>query len=192
MTFNRSTAALAGLLSVGMLLTACGAAARGDSPSPTEPPSATSGVPSVTVERSQAIVPTGSPADEPPTPEPPMAEPPAGSLAVEGGDPVVGQLGSFTWENGGADSPWRPGSPIHVGRGEQVVLTLAEPVPLTSWTISRTPASTFGEDIVGMAEGSTETPRFEAPPAGSWSVSISVWFADNRGDATYYWLIDVD
>ena len=30
-------------------------------------------------------------------------EPPAASLPVEGGDPVVGDLGSFTWMNGGSD-----------------------------------------------------------------------------------------
>ncbi len=191
MTFNRSIA-LAGLLAVGMLLTACGAAGRSEGASPTEPPSTVPAEPLVSVEPSNTIAPTSSPADELPTPEPPMAEPPAGSIAVEGGDPVIGQLGSFTWQNGGADSPWLPGSPIHVGSGEQLVLTLAEPVSLTNWTVSRTPALTFGNDIIGMAEGSTETVRFEAPPAGSWSVSVSVWFADNRGDATYYWLIDVD
>ena len=41
------------------------------------------------------------------------AEPPAATLAVEGGDPVAGQLGSFTWNGGGSDSPWLPGAPTH-------------------------------------------------------------------------------
>ena len=35
-------------------------------------------------------------------------EPPAASIAVEGGDPVTGQLGTFTWGDGGSDSPWLP------------------------------------------------------------------------------------
>lgn len=121
-----------------------------------------------------------------------MPEPPAASIAVEGGDPIVGQLGSFTWENSGSDAPWLPGAPIHVAQGERLALTLAEPIPATNWSVSRTPASTFGTDIVGVAEGSTATVRFDAPPAGSWSVSVTVWFAGNRGDATYYWRVDVD
>ena len=36
---------------------------------------------------------------------PSTSEPPAASLSVEGGDPVVGQLGSFTWNGGGSDGP---------------------------------------------------------------------------------------
>ena len=50
-------------------------------------------------------------------------EPPAASLAVEGGDPVTGQLGTFTWGDGGSDSPWLPGAPIAVGTGEQLTVT---------------------------------------------------------------------
>ena len=56
------------------------------------------------------------------------AEPPAASLAVEGGDPVVGQLGSFTWGDGGSDSPWLPGAPIPVGAGERLTVAIADGV----------------------------------------------------------------
>ena len=52
-------------------------------------------------------------------------EPPAASLAVEGGDPVTGQLGTFTWGDGGSDSPWLPGSPIAVGTGERLTVSIA-------------------------------------------------------------------
>ena len=49
----------------------------------------------------------------------------AASLAVEGGDPVAGSLGSYTWAGGGSDSPWLPGAPMRVGSGERLRLTLA-------------------------------------------------------------------
>jgi hypothetical protein len=44
---------------------------------------------------------------------------------------------------------------------------------------------------VGMAEGSGPV-RFPAPPAGAWSVHVSVRFEDNLGSAAYYWRMDVD
>ncbi len=134
-----------------------------------------------------------APSEEVPTPEPPIPEPPAASIAVEGGDAVVGQLGSFGWKNGGSDGPWLDGSPIHVGAGEQLVLALAEPVAIDTWQVSRVPpGSRDGIGSIGMAEGSGEPVTFVAPPSGSWSVSVNVLFADNLGSAAYYWLVEVD
>jgi hypothetical protein len=128
-----------------------------------------------------------------PTPEPPIQEPPAASIAVEGGDPVVGQLGSFGWKNAGSDAPWLDGNPIHVGEGERLVLSLAEPVAIDTWQVSRVPpGDRDGFRSIGMAEGSGEPVTFVAPPSGTWSVSVSVLFSDNLGGAAYYWLIDVD
>ena len=43
------------------------------------------------------------------------ADPPVASIGVEGGDPVVGQLGTYAWAGGGSSSPWLPGAPIAVG-----------------------------------------------------------------------------
>lgn len=122
-----------------------------------------------------------------------MAEPPAASIIVEGGDPVVGQLGTFTWENSGSDAPWLDGSPIHVGAGEQLTLTLARPVDIGEWRVSRvTPGNRSGIGAVGMDEGSRGPVKFQAPPAGRWSVAVRVRFAGDRGTALYFWLIAVD
>ena len=121
-----------------------------------------------------------------------MPEPPAASLAVEGGDPVVGELGSFTWDNGGSDAPWVPGRPMHAGSGEPLTMTLATNVGIEHWTVSRTPGTTFGSGAVDVADGSAEPVTFTDLPAGTWSVNVSVWFADNLGSAAYYWLITVD
>jgi hypothetical protein len=122
-----------------------------------------------------------------------MPEPPPASVSVEGGDPVVGQLGTFEWRNGGSHAPWLDGAKIHVGSGELLTMTLAEPVPVASWSVSRQPPGSrddFG--AMGMAEGSGEPLTFLAPPPGSWSVGVSVRFTGTLGSASYYWLVNVD
>ena len=121
-----------------------------------------------------------------------MPEPPSAALAVEGGDPVVGELGSFSWDNSGSDSPWLPGTRMHVGSGERLTLRLANDVPIDRWTVTRTPGATFGSELVGVADGSGRSVTFAAPARGSWSVQVVLWFAHELGSAAYYWLITVD
>lgn len=122
-----------------------------------------------------------------------MPLPPAGSIAVEGGDPVSGQLGTFTWENSGSDSPWLDGSPIHVGPGEELTLSLDESVGIGEWTVSRvTPGNRDGTGAVLVAQGLQGPVTFDAPPPGTWSVEVNVRFADGLGTALYFWLIEVD
>lgn len=180
---------LLALVSVGLLCAGCsrpGASPVGSEAAPTA--AAGSSAPAV-----PSIEPSAeAPPSEPLVTEAAMVQPPAASIAVEGGDPVVGQLGSFTWDNSGSDSPWLPGNPIHIGSGERLRLVFADPVRLAGWTVSRAPAEANGSGVVGVAEGSGEPVTFAPPPAGSWSVSVSVWFADSLGSASYYWLIEVD
>jgi hypothetical protein len=174
---------------------ACSAVGPSTSPSATPAGAGTArpsvaDIPSPTPSSVIATAEPTSPA--PPTPEPPMPEPPAASLQVEGGDPVIGALGAFTWMNGGSAAPWLPGRPIHVGRGEQLTFALAESVAIASWTVSRSPGAAVGTDIVGMADGTGEPLTFDAPPTGSWSVAVEVRFEDNLGSAAYFWLVEVD
>lgn len=186
------------LLSIGLLVGACARVGAGPSTSPSASPEASTAVASATPGASLEPSPSIGPAASigPTTAsagEPSGAEPPAASLAVDGGDPVEGQLGSFTWQNSGSDAPWLDGSPIHVGAGEQLTLTVADPLAVTNWTASRVaPGNRDGIGAIGMGEGSGEPVAFDAPPHGSWSVSVNVWFSDNRGSAAYYWLVDVD
>jgi hypothetical protein len=176
MTFRRWARSIAlALVSVSLLFAGCSRPGAGP---------ATSYAASATATPEPSA--SARPSIEPPT------EPPAASVAVEGGDPVIGQLGSFTWDNSGSDGPWLPGNPIRIGSGEQLTLTLADPVGVMNWTVSRAPAGANGSGVVGMAQGSGGPVTFGAPPPGSWSVSVDVWFADNRGSAAYYWLIEVD
>jgi hypothetical protein len=126
------------------------------------------------------------------TPTPPSsAEPPAALIAVEGGDPVVAQLGSFTWGEGGSDSPWLPGASIDVAAGERLTVTLADGMGVADWTARRVQAGTSnGTGAVGLGEGLAPI-SFPAPPAGAWSVQIVVRFAADLGSATYYWQVTV-
>jgi hypothetical protein len=121
-----------------------------------------------------------------------MPTPPAASIAEEGGDPVVGDLGSFTWQNSGSDSPWIPGTPIRVGAGEHLTLSLADPVAIENWQADYVPrADLQAVPSVGLGEGTAEPISFDAPPPGQWSVSVSVWFAVG-GSAAYYWSVEVE
>lgn len=193
MSVHRSARPIAlALVSVSLLVAGC--SRPGVSPAGSEAaPTATAAVSSPTASPSTEPSMDGSPAESLGT-EPPMPEPPAASIAAEGGDPVVGELGSFAWENSGSDAPWLPGNPIHVGAGERLLLTLSEPVGVSQWTASRQRpgASLDGTAAVGLAEGPGDPVAFDAPPPGVWSVHVSVWFADNLGSAAYYWLMEVD
>jgi hypothetical protein len=122
----------------------------------------------------------------------PSAEPPPASLKAEGGDPAVGQLGSYTWNGRGSDSPWLQGSPIHVGSGEPVTVTLAGNPAIDSWTVQRVPGgATGGSGAVAMGSGEGTPIGFVAPAPGSWSILVDVRFADGSDAAAYYWLLDV-
>lgn len=193
MTVHRSARLVVlALVSASLLVAGCSRPGA----SPADSPSVT--IAAASVEPSETAVPSGAPTTEASpsdslVPETPMAEPPGASIAVEGGDPVVGVLGSFTWQNSGSDGPWLEGSPIHLGLGERLTLTLAEPVAVANWTASRiVPGDPDGSVPVGLGEATGGPVSFGAPPQGTWSVQVSVWFADNLGSAAYYWLMEVD
>jgi hypothetical protein len=118
------------------------------------------------------------------------ALPPAASLAAEGGDAVVGQLGSFTWGDGGSDSPWLPGAPIAVGAGEPLAVTFADPTPTGPWTAVRAPAdATSGAGAVAVGAGAGRVAFAIAAP-GRWTVAVTVAFIGG-GSAAWYWLVTV-
>lgn len=119
----------------------------------------------------------------------PLDGPPAATLAAEGGDPVPGQLGSFTWGDGGSDSPWLPGAPITVGRGEPLGVALAGDAAVDTWRVQARP-STDDDAVFGVAEGDGDI-AFSAPDVGTWSVAATVSFRGSSNTATYYWEVQV-
>jgi hypothetical protein len=117
--------------------------------------------------------------------------PPAASLSAEGGDPVTGQLGTYVWGGQGSDSPWLPGAAIAVGHGEPLTVRLRPTADVDSWTARIVPADASGpEGATGLGKGSG-IPRFGAPARGAWTLEVHVVFADDAGDASYFWRLDV-
>jgi hypothetical protein len=117
---------------------------------------------------------------------PGLTEPPAASLAADGGDPVVGQLGSYVWANGGSDSPWLQGAPITVGAVEPLAMVVDPAVRIATWAARLVPADASSPaGAVSLGEG-TGSPRFEAPGPGAWTVAVEVRFADGLGSAAYF------
>ena len=122
---------------------------------------------------------------------PSSAGPPPATLAAEGGDRVAGQLGSYTWDGGGSDSPWLPGAPVDVGAGEPLTVTVADGVAVGDWSARRVPAGTAnGSGAAGLGGGDAPV-TFSAPGPGSWSVQVVVRFAGGLGSAAYYWQLTV-
>jgi len=118
--------------------------------------------------------------------------PPAAHLSVDGGDPVTGQLGSFTWAGSGSDSPWLPGTPIAVGRGERLSMLLDPATAIGDWSVRRRSLGTAaGTATVGVADGRGLPMGFPAPPPGRWSVQVTTTFGPGIGSATWYWQVDV-
>ena len=182
---SRSTSRGLALTLVGIAVLA--GACTGASPSGSVGPSKTGSAPA-----SEESAPTPSTLPSPSvTASNSATEPPVASLAVEGGDPVAGQLGTFTWGDGGSDSPWLPGSPITVGTGERLTVSIADSVGVASWSAKRIAAGAVGgSGAIGLGTGGPPV-VFDGPPAGSWSVQVIVDFADGLGSATYYWLVTV-
>jgi hypothetical protein len=119
-------------------------------------------------------------------------EPPPASLRAEGGDPVAGQLGSYTWGDAGSDSPWLEGAPIRVGAGEPLTVVLDGDPPVDEWSAQRVAAGTSdgsGAMSLGSAQGAPIA--FLAPGPGRWSVQVLVRFAGGSDSAAWYWLLDV-
>jgi hypothetical protein len=179
---------------VGTIVAACGGAGRSGSadgsagaPTPPGPMADPTGTPTVIVSFSLEPVSTGSRG-----PSTPAGLPPAAVLAAEGGDPATGQLGSYTWLDGGSDSPWLPGTSLTVGAGEPLTVSVGGGVGVADWSVRRVTAGTSdGSGAIALGQAAGPPVAFAAPGAGSWSVQVTVRFAKDLGSATYYWRLTV-
>jgi len=124
----------------------------------------------------------------PPAATPGPADPPVATFSVEGGDPVIGQLGTYAWAGGGSSSPWLPGSPIAVGARETLTMQLRPHVVVTAWTAHIAPAGGDGSRAIVYASGAGR-PVLDAPRGGAWTVAVTVSFGP-LGSATYAWRVD--
>ncbi len=132
-----------------------------------------------------------------PTPEPTVAgvdSPPDALLAAEGGDPVLGQLGTYTWSHAGTDSasdaPWQWGTPMTIGAGEPLTVAFQPTIEIESWRAVYVPARAGPENAVSLGDG-TGAPAFLAPDVGRWTVAVEIKFLAGVGTALYFWQLDV-
>jgi hypothetical protein len=166
---------------------------RSAAASPAAEPPATA-VPPESTGSASAVPPgsTGSARGSIATDRPSASGPPLAQLAAEGGDPTAGQLGTYTWGDGGSDAPWLPGARISVGSGEPLTVTFTPTARVGSWrarTVPSTSDGPAGAIVLGQGSG---TPRFEAPEPGTWTVEVGVVFAKGDGTASYFWQLAVD
>jgi hypothetical protein len=69
-----------------------------------------------------------------------------------------------------------------------LTVTIAGGVGVADWSARRVTAGTSdGSGAVGLGQAAGPPVAFAAPAAGSWSVQVSVRFANDLGSATYYW-----
>lgn len=118
--------------------------------------------------------------------------PPDAALAVEGGDPVEGQLGTYIWAGGGSDSPWLPGAPVAAVTGEVLLLTLSPDLAASEWSAVLARASSpdgSGRFEVGAGAGPGPV-TIQTPDAGAWTLALTIRFGD-LGSATWFWRLDV-
>ena len=118
--------------------------------------------------------------------------PPDALLAAEGGDPVTGQLGTYVWFQSGSDSPWLPGTPLTVGAGEPLTLTLVPAGDIRAWRARYVPANAEGPGGASSLGAGSGPPAFVAPGTGAWTVEVFVEFAAGVGDASYFWRLEVE
>ena len=121
----------------------------------------------------------------------PAEGPPTATLVVDGGDPVPGQLGTHVWRESGSDAPWLPGTPIAVGTGEALVLSLDPSVAVAGWSARYAPAESDGTGGTTSIGDGTGLPVLTALPPGRWTVAVRVTFADGLGEASYFWAVEV-
>jgi hypothetical protein len=115
-------------------------------------------------------------------------EPPLAVLTFPGGTPTAGDLGSYVYHGAGSDSPWLPGAPIAVPpAGALGQVFLSEPLRLTSWWARVAPAGRAPRPGEAREIASGDGAISFELSTGTWTLEVSVQFADGVGSATYYW-----
>lgn len=141
---------------------------------------------------------TPAPPSPPATPTPPSPSlagrdaPPDAVLAAEGGDPVIGQLGTYVWFGTGSDAPWLTGALLAVGSGESLRLNVVPEGRIATWEVRGLPAAAHGPEEARTIAKGHGTPAFEAPGPGTWTVEVTLEFAGGAGRAAYFWRLQVE
>jgi hypothetical protein len=155
-------------------------------------------------------------ADATPTPQPPIPTPargeppPIARVEATGGDPVEGRLGSWCYGSACADvipgpTALQPTLEL-AGPGAEIEHSLQTPYRFVHWRVvyavdpDEYPGTILAEggerypdpDGPPPPPGATPIPELESaafagPPTGFWLLAVHLSFADELGDAVYYW-----
>ncbi|CAN5717805.1 hypothetical protein BH23CHL7_BH23CHL7_08370 [soil metagenome] len=125
--------------------------------------------------------------------------PPIARLLAPGVPAAAGYLGSFSYHEQFADAPWIGAQALDLVRlpagRPQVTVALPAGNSFERWNVSYAAADDPAGSAVmplGAGDGATiERLAMDPPPAGEWVISVSLWFAEGAGDATYYWSVEV-
>lgn len=201
------------VLGLGAILVVAGCAWAGQQPprppSPSPPVSPSGGAnpvapptaaPSPTAQPTQMAQPLDSP-EPSPSPSPDEAEPmpPLARLALPDGSLHEAALGSYDYGGAAADAPWLPARilpTIEVEAGTPLMLSVA-PLHFVRWGARYADARDEQANVIsplaagGDGVASLESALLPAPPSGSWVVMVQLYFADEEGDAAYYWHLQV-
>ncbi len=180
------------LLTGIVIVSGCSSAGPSDSSGPTEAAPASPGVPTADPDPAMS---EPAPASEAPLPEPP------GGILTAGAGPdgsTEGTLGSWTLDGFASDAPWLPTGSVAEATlqvGTRTTVGFGDRTPIGAWSASlATIEDVTGESRRGVGSGEAAgSPSITlAPlPAGSWVLAVTLRRADDRGDATYYWAIEV-
>lgn len=168
----------------------------------TAPPSS---LPTAAATATAAPVLTPSPVATPsaePSPDPTLPSGPPAAVLTVGGRTITGDLGSFTWSQGGtefgSDGPWLPGEDAGaLTAGGELEVAFEPDLRVGSWLIRAAPAGRQGEPITALASGSgAPVTAVIALEDGAWEIQLDIELGSagddrGRGRATYYWRLEV-
>jgi hypothetical protein len=116
------------------------------------------------------------------------------SAALDGpvGNPVNGDLGTYTWDGFASEAPWVvAGPPLAAAPGSALWVSFGATAPLdwrAAW--ARVVGGVAGTPV-GAAYGAGGAAAIRAPgTAGAWSLRVTASFGAGR-NATWYWRVAV-
>lgn len=161
-------------------------------PVPASPPSPT------------ADSPTADPAASPTSPAEPTDRqplpPPTARLLLPDGSSVPATVGSYAYDGAFLDAPWLPAHSLPVASLPPATMLRLDLDPSESfvrWSARYAGAADESGDVITQlqsgGDGVTPLEHAELPPlpAGAWVLMVQLYFADEAGDAAYYWHVEV-
>ena len=133
----------------------------------------------------------------PTAPNEPDPQPPAAQLLLIDGTVHPGTVGSYHFGGVAADAPWLPARslPEAVMELGSVFELSAPPLGFVRWGARFADAADESGDIIHPLDsgGDGQTAEHEAiittPPSGAWVLHVQLYFAEDAGEANYYWYL---